>query len=616
MKTGTATRSALLVVLLTTFPAAAQLMQQEPARWHLRGTFGMGYTQSNYQGIGAGSGSSDYLNALADLGLSTQGFLFDPKFLTLDAGFQGQRGFSSIPLTSFNTDLLGYNLSSTFLPASNTPLHVTYYRSNFDTSTQVVGSANRTSGLSLEWSTRYRSLPRFNVFFNRNTNSVKLPTSLTDTGFTQRNFGLQADDVRAGWHWNAAFVDNLSNTNTFGGLSLQSFDTRLRSFSGLVSRSFWGEKATLNLESRADLLHSQLQGNGTQELSTYYETAQFVVRHTRKLTSQYSYSFVRTAFAGGTATGPITFVNGQSADTHSIGGEVSYQVWQPVRVIQSLRYYRLTPVTPQIEERNSFTESLSTVLFNRRLRAFDIAASYTARVNLITTDLHHSNHTLSNDFDTRVTWGDVRRFRLTGTARRSQLNLVDQIGGFTEDQRYGAQVETAALPQVRLRGSVERGSVDLLNSAGKITSRYTNFLAQVEHRRFAVSAARTLSDGSSALFPFPLSPQDFLSKPLPVSQLVFSPLLDRTTHATTFAATAFLKRNLDLNASYRRENSLFAVSSQLYRTYDLGARYRLGKVTLEAGLGNYRSTVEQSQKLTGIGINRYYFRIRRDFTVF
>jgi hypothetical protein len=205
---------------------------------------------------------------------------------------------------------------------------------------------------------------------------------------------------------------------------------------------------------------------------------------------------------------------------------------------------------------------------------------------------------------------------LTGSYRYDKYNYVQQIGGFATDKRYGVEAETTALPGFRLRGGVERGKLELLNISGDIANHYTNYTAQIETRKIILTGARGVNDGAGALFPTDVMQQQFVTAPLPLAQLLATPLLGRFTRTSSVGATARLRRNLDLGADWRRENDLLFRALQNYRIWEVRGEYRLGKITLDAGLGNMFTQVNTNVNTSGLKINRYFVRIRRDFNFF
>jgi len=76
------------------------------------------------------------------------------------------------------------------------------------------------------------------------------------------------------------------------------------------------------------------------------------------------------------------------------------------------------------------------------------------------------------------------------------------------------------------------------------------------------------------------------------------------------------RRSLDINGVWRRENNVFSLSHQSLRTLDVFARYRLGKVSLDAGVARFMNEVDTPGIFNGNRLNRVYVRIGRDFSLF
>jgi hypothetical protein len=138
---------------------------------------------------------------------------------------------------------------------------------------------------------------------------------------------------------------------------------------------------------------------------------------------------------------------------------------------------------------------------------------------------------------------------------------------------------------------------------------------QAEHRLFTVVFSSSSMKGAGALFPVGLLDPQFLVVPLPISQLLATPLLDRTTHSKGVTFIGRLRRRLEVAASWRKEDTLLEESDQSYDVLQADARYRLGKFTLEGG---YSRNINEVTSVTGLNGNRlaiWYFRIGRDFKI-
>jgi hypothetical protein len=198
----------------------------------------------------------------------------------------------------------------------------------------------------------------------------------------------------------------------------------------------------------------------------------------------------------------------------------------------------------------------------------------------------------------------------------SKYNLVDQLGGFTTNRSLRLQAETTRLFGWHLRGSAERARLEFLSVSGDIKSDSTNFAAQVEQRRLALSVGHQTSTGAGALFPAIVTAQQWLSTPLPLSELVATPLLNRLSHLDTAAVALHVRRQFDVSADYMSERDVLALSQPRFRTVDVSARYHVGKLGIQAGFGSYRIENITVPLRTGNFLNRYFLRVTRDFKIF
>jgi hypothetical protein len=155
-----------------------------------------------------------------------------------------------------------------------------------------------------------------------------------------------------------------------------------------------------------------------------------------------------------------------------------------------------------------------------------------------------------------------------------------------------------------------------MSVSGDIKSDTTNYSAQVQQRRLALSVGHQTFAGAGALFPAIVSAEQFLSIPLPLSELVTTPLLNRISHVDTAAATLRVRRQFDVSADFTSERDQLALSQEKFRTVDVSARYRVGKFGIQAGFGSYRIENATVSLPTGNLLNRYFVRLSRDFKIF
>jgi hypothetical protein len=621
MKWASITRRLAILALLWTLPCAAQYGYEPADRWHMRGTVGFDLFNTGYTPVVNGlSEPSSYSDVAGDLGLDLSGFLKDPKLLQFDTNFSTQRGVTSLTGGDYNDNLLGGGVSLAFLPVSRYPFHLVYRKSAYDTTGSLFGSNNDYSQLNADWTLDLPNLPRLNVSYLSNNNDVRLAESLTDTGFNQSDWGFRAQDTRAGWHWTAGYNFGKINSNSTGALSfISGSKENYKTLTLNASRSFWGDKALFQIDNRGESFHYALPQNLTSDNKDWLTLATLRIQHTRKLATSYLYSFsrdnVNNQFTPGALPG-LFFFAVPRMDTHTLVGRVEYQWFEPLRVFEEMRYFHTTPLTPQFESQTSLAESLTGLTFQKRLRGFDVSTTYALRYSLMGTNLNNNAHTWSNDVDARVGWGNIRRVHLTGMYRYGKYNYVQQIGGYSLDNRYGARAETTALPGLRLSGEAEQGRLQLLNISGKVTMDYTNYRAQIETRKIIIMGMRGLNDGAGGFFPADLIQPGFITVPLPIAELVATPLLTRITRITGASVTVRLRRDFNLGADWRRENDLLFSSLQNYRIWEVRGQYRLGKITVEGGVGNLFNRITTEPSVNGLRINRYYVRIRRDFNFF
>jgi hypothetical protein len=295
---------------------------------------------------------------------------------------------------------------------------------------------------------------------------------------------------------------------------------------------------------------------------------------------------------------------------------VEYRPSDWLRLSQEVRTIRSSPAVPAIESRTSFTESASTISAEHRLAGFDLLGGYTGRFQLAGTTLDNSPNSWSNSFIGRAGWGDVRYVRLTAFGQDTRLNLVEQIGGFTDEKRAGMEAETHRIKYFRLRATGEYAQISLLNISGDTRNKNVIYSLQAEHRRFTLAFTSSFASGDSALFPVGLIDRQFLVVPLPISLLVATPLLNRSTQSQSLTFIARPRRRLDVAVMWRFEDTQLSASDQTFNVLQADARYHLGKFSLEGG---YSRNLNDVTAVTGLSSNRlalWYLRIGRDFKIF
>jgi len=602
---------------------AIPCLAQEPTlqNFHLRSTLGFDISGDSFTPINnfGDQKSAPSQSIGGEVGMDFSGVLFDPKFLNFDTNFNFQHAANSVNQFDYSNGLISGGANISFLPSCHYPFELFYQHNAADTVGSIFGSDTTTTQFRAKWAVNRLDLPRLTFAFTHDTNDINLAESLSNTGYKQSDFSAQANDRTAGWVWNAS-----ANIGKFDALSAGDLvfpgDTteNYRVFEGRSYRNLWDNKALFNVDVRQQHYDFHFPGDGTNVNDDFLTTASLQVQHTSKLSSHYSYSYSRLNQedqASGNAT-VLNFFVAPTINTHTITGEVDYQLIPAIRVFENLQFQHLTPFSTTMESETFFIQSNSGVNVIKRWRGFDFGATYYGQLQTLGTNFSNTGATFSNNVDARVAWGQSKDVRLTGTVCIDHLNLVQQIGGFSKLRAYGGQAETTRFWGVKLAGGVDKGSIELLNISGDTTRDYTTVYAQLESHRVQLLASRGLSSGVGAIFPTPLQGNFFIAVPLPVAQLVDSPLLNITSHSTNFSALYRPKYNLEIGGMYRKERDALISSTQDYRLWEVRAKYNIGRISMEAGFGNIHNVLDQSQSMSGLNINRYWFRIRRTFNFF
>ncbi len=619
-------RKALLITAGVVFCATSALAQYgydpEPERWHLTGSAGVELQGSDQSIVPSQVGNSQ-LFPLGDLRLNADGFLLDPRFLHISGGFNFQKGVNESDRGSIDNGGLGLAVSTAFLPRSHIPLRVTYTRNTFGLTGLGVNQDSADSRLDVEWTEMFPSLPRFTVGLQHVSDEVRVPQSFSDRSFQDTGLNLGISDLWKGWEWSANGAIEGGSTSGIAELGQPtSFDNSTRAAMFNLGHSFWQNNARLTWENRWVSQEQNLGPNGNSDSTELTSHANLNLRLSTRWSAQAGYAFSQVDFnssnfsANIPGAGQTQVISLTSSTAHALSGRLEYHPKDWLRLSQELRTTLTSPIEQAAESRTSQTESVSTVTAEHRVHGFDLMGSYSGRYQLSSTTLDRSPDSWSNGFNARVGWGSTRTVRLTGVYEKSRLNLVELIGGYTDQQRARLEAETYRLKFVRLRASVEQYRIDILNVSGKTDNQGTNYAATAEHRLFSVTFAKSLGEGAGALFPDNLIPHQFVIIPLPVAQLVATPLLDRTVQSRSLIVIARPNRRLQAGLSWRKEKDLLFAANQFFDVLQFDARYRLGKVSVEGGYSRNLTDVYSPLTMTGDRLTRWYVRIARDFTIF
>jgi hypothetical protein len=617
----------LTLALAVALPSPGQ--EAPPEHWQSQGVLGADLSRATNTQLFLPStpqNTSEYSTIAGDLNLLLGGYLKDPRLLPFRVNFSEEHGSNSVALGSYRDNVCGFGFDASFLPDRPFPFHIFYQKSEYGATGASFGENSDASSFGFDWSLNVHRLPHLNVRYLKQSNELQLITSVTNTSYRLNEFSIDASDNWKGWKWNGGFADFSTTNNTAAGLNLASpFQESLKVQSLLVNRTFWDNKARFSFIDRLQWQQEQFLGQPGGQFTDDYATAQLRIDHTAKLSSNYLIDFSRvssTSEALQTASegtgSSVSLLQVPPINSETFGAGVQYRLTPDWTLFEQFQDYHATAIQTAgvLEAETSLADSLSGASFTKGWRGLDLEARYAGDLQVGGTNLGHHPTTFSNDVDGRVAWGNPRRLRLVASGIDSRDNLVDELGGFTTNRTARLQAENSRLRGWHVRGNVERTRVEFLSVSGDVKSDTTNYSAQIEGRRLSLSGGHQTSTGAGALFPAIVTAEQWLTIPLPLNELVATPLLNRLSHTDTAAATFRVLKQFDVSADYMNERDVLALSQPRFRTTDFSARYRVGKVSIQAGFGYYRIENITIPLRTGNAFNRYYLRVTRDFKIF
>ncbi|MGE5323465.1 MAG: hypothetical protein ACM3SW_11410 [Actinomycetota bacterium] len=618
-----------IVVLTLAFAALpglsanAQYSNYEPPRWHLNGFagFDLTHTQQSQTNV---STFTNQLFPMGDLRLNGDGFLLDPKFLDISAAYEFQKGANQADRGDLALGGQNVAVNSAFLPKSHLPLRVSYMKTNHGVTGLGLDQNTDDSRLDVQWNVFEPKLPHIFTSFQDYSSTVHVPESFSDRTFDQKSFTVGLSDNWKGWQWSGNYSIAAGTSNGVSQLVLNSmFDNNLRSGGFNAQKSLMDNKAHLRFENREVWQEDHLAGDGSSNTSEMTNNATFDVQVHPKVMLTAGYAFTQldsnnVSFTNplGPGSAPVQLISLLASTSHSAVGRVDYHPVEWLRLSQDVRETFSTPVPGVTESETSFTDTASSVTAEHRWHRFDFLGSYIGRFQMADTTLDNTPTQWSNSGMGRIAWGDVRYLHVIATVEDQNLNLVEQIGGFTHQKRAALELETHRVKSFRLRASGDYMQVELLNISGDTRDKIVTYTGSAEHRLFTVVYSKIFSDGAGALFPLSLINPQFLVIPLPIDQLIATPLLDRRMNADTVTFLCKPRRRLEAAVSWRREEDQLQTSDQEYNILQADARYHLGKFTLEGGYSRNLFDVTNLTGPTGTRLAIWYFRIGRDFKVF
>jgi hypothetical protein len=568
---------------------------------------------------------SNYSTAGIDWNLLFGGYVKDPKFIPFNINYSGEHASNAVALGGYRDNVYDFGFNTAFLPDRPFPLHIFYQKSEYGANGTGFGENSDTSSFGLTWALLLKHWPKVNLRYLKQDNQLQLVTSVTNSSYRLSELGIDASDEWKSWKWTAGFNDFSTASNAVTAVSLSSpFQEAVKFQDLLATRTFWDDKARFSFMDRLEWQQESLQGQPAGQFTDAYASAQLQIQHTPKLSSNYNYTFTEITESNeptlnGTASSSnISLVPIPAFTSNTFGGGVLYRLIPSVSIFQQVQGFFVTGAQGAGEAENSEMDSMSGASFARTWRGIEMGGTYTGHLQVLGTTLGNHPETFSNDVQGRVGWGDPGRLRLVASGVDTRDNIVDQLGGFSNTRSVRMEAESTGLRGWQLRGTAERVRLEYLSVSGDITSDNTNYGVQIQQRRLTLGGGRQTSAGAGALFPAVVTAETWLSNPLPLNELVGTPLLNRIAHTDTAAASLRLGARFDVMAEYNSERDQLATSEPSFRTMDVTARYRVGKVVVQFGAGSYRieNIAVPGPGQTGNLVNRVFLRVTRDFKLF
>ncbi len=611
---------AVLTSTLLSLTVPAQYTNYEAPRWRVNGFAGFDLTHTQQSQTNVAT-FTNQLFPMGDVRIFGDGFILDPRLLDVSGGFEYQKGANQAERGDLGLGGTNITFNSAFLPKSHLPVRVSYMKTNHGVNGLGIDQNNDDSRLDVQWMVSEPKFPQITTSFQDYSSTVNVPTSLTDQNFSQKAWTVALSDVWKQWQWNGSYSMAAGTASGLAGINVNTnFDNNARTGSLTVQRAFWENKARLRFENREFWQSNHLGGDGTSDSSELTNIATFDVQVHPKVMLGTGYSFTEVdtnnvSVLQNPGAAPITFINFVSSTSNSATGRVDYKPFTWLRMTQEMRTTLTTPIPGVAESETSFTDTASTITADHVWRGFDLLGSYTGRFEMAGTTLENQPNQWSNSFMGRIGWGDVRYVHLVATVADENLNLIEQIGGFTRQKRATGELETQRVKRFRLRAGADWTQVEILNISGDTRNKTVTYSASGEHRLFMISYSKVSSDGVGAVFPVGLINPQILVVDLPINQLIFTPLQNRIMRADQVNFLLRPRRRLEAAVAWRNEHDIFATSEQTYNLLQADARYRIGKFTVEGGYSRNLYDVTNLTGPTGTRLAVWYFRIGRDFRV-
>jgi hypothetical protein len=446
--------------------------------------------------------------------------------------------------------------------------------------------------------------------------SVAVPTSFLDTNNAQKVFQIGANDVFHDWVWNANASRSTQSIDSLGGSLLPvSADDHTLNENFDVRRDFLEDLFTFSAGEQ--LTRDRTTGSAGDTNFDQFEYRGGLRFHpNRRLSSGVTYTHQELKTAGTLALVPgiVQPALIPSTNISMLNGDVTYRPWTFLTVRPTLAYTSTRSDVAMEELEKDLTPGFGATIM-RKLSSFDMTAHGGVSYHMTTSNFGQQANALADNYGVSVARGNVQTVRWTGTFEGRHDVLPQILGSYMDTRRAALTAETGRFGDWRLLGGVDYSQNDSLTVGGRFKNDGWGFNAGARKENYGFRFYREHTSGIGSIFSNPFNANVYLVN-LPLTYLVSSPLLDKTTTVTGLSGYFYWHRWV-INGTMSRERDLFSTTNQQFNFIDFDARYKLGKFTFDFGYGrNVLNTGLIGDPLNGTVFNRFRIRVTRSFTIF
>jgi hypothetical protein len=618
----------LILVMGTGTPLYAQYWFEQPQpRWRLYGDAGFDFNKADlgtHGNAGSGSSNSQQMGGLVDANL--QGFLFNPLFLSFDAGINslqsggGSNGSSLLANGSTavgnRNGALGYNLNGVLLSGRGMPLTFHFVKTDAGLTAGNFKNNQTTKEWGAEWQGHFAHLRNVFASYRDNNATVEIPTSFYDTDNAAKIFQVNANDTLLGWDWSAAFSKISQQFNAIGqGILPDRTKDRSTTNSFEIRRGFWDDLVTFSGGETS--IHEKARGSfGTSQFNFFGYHGGVRYRPSDRVSTGVTYT--HDDFESGTSetiqtgTGQVLTLALPQTMSSSLSSSTLYRPWNFLNLTGGVNYTRSsTPTASEIMAK--LINPYLGVSFTHRLLSTDLNGHANYGYQFTTSNRGREANAPSVNLGLNAARGSLQVVHYTVGAQYSHQVIPQLIGSHSNSTQVSLSAETDRFSNWRLTGGIDYNRLYLLTMGGQFNTDGIGFNLGANREWYGIRFYRLYTSGVNAIFPG-LVPGNYITV-LPIDNLVGSPLLNKTTRVMGFSGY-YNWRRWQFIGSLNREKDLFAQINQQFNYIDIEARYQLGKFILSASYDRNVLNTGSGPTFGGSTFNRFRLRLTRSFTIF